>query len=143
MTDAWLDKELKDHKSRKEHYKFKKEEDIYTEINKNPEPLETLLNAELKEPFPKIDNVLDVPDYLFIEKTTAIPVYLEIKKWFLRITDVHQLIKYYIHLKEHGKLFKLVILCEGLDPIRKDILDKLGIRVLLLNEIPFEVTTKK
>ena len=120
---------------------MKKEEDIYNEINKNPTLLESLINAKLKTTFPQLDNVGDVPDYLFIENDTLIPIYLEVKRWFLRISDIQQLIKYHIHLKEQKRPFKLVILCEGMDSLRKEILDKLEIRTVLLKDIEIEIRT--
>ena len=120
---------------------MKKEEDIYNEINKNPTLLESLINAKLEMPFPKLNNVGDVQDYLFIENDTLIPIYVEVKRWFLRITDIQQLIKYYIHLTEFGLPFELVILCEGMDPLREEILNKLGIKIILLKDIGIEIRT--
>lgn len=63
-------------------------------------------------------------------------VYVEVKNWFLKIKDVLQVIRYYIHIKEHRLLgknsFRFIVICEGLSKTRNDLLEKLGIEVWLL-----------
>lgn len=71
------------------------------------------------------------PDYLFYDYEKGLFVYLEVKPWNLRIKDVLQVIKYFLHIQEHAQgRHGVAILCRDVDSrIRREILEKIGIRV--------------
>lgn len=76
-------------------------------------------------------------DYLAKEIFTETPILIEVKNWFATINDIQQLIKYYIHATErYGKnKFKLLLYTGGIDPTRREILEKIGIEVYLTKDV--------
>jgi len=76
------------------------EADLYTMIEKG---YIKIPNLENPKHFPHFFNLKYLPDFLFTDTTTNEPVYLEVKPRFVTVSDMQQLIKYYIHLQEEGK----------------------------------------
>ena len=77
-----------------------------------------------------------VVDYKCIDKEKRI-VFIEVKNWFVRIRDMEQLLKYYTHactiLGED--CFSLVCIAAGIDGIREEILNRIGIEVVLTKDL--------
>ena len=65
------------------------------------------------------------------------PVLVEVKNWFVRIRDMQQLMKYYVHAVEKYGFdgFRLIVIAGGIEAPRRRILELLGIEVVLTREI--------
>lgn len=74
-------------------------------------------------------------DYLLYHGTR--PVLVEVKNWFLRIKDMQQILKYYVHAVErYGEdNFTLIVIAGGIEEPRRKILEKLGVRVVLTKNL--------
>jgi len=74
-------------------------------------------------------------DYLLYHGTR--PVLVEVKNWFLRIKDMQQILKYYVHAVErYGEdNFTLIVIAGGIEGPRRKILEKLGVKVVLTKNL--------
>jgi len=65
--------------------------------------------------------------------------FIEVKNWFVTIKDMEQFLKYFIHASEiYGENnFRLMVVAGGIEPLRKAILEKIGIQVVLTKDLVY------
>ena len=90
---------------------------------------------ELKKHHPNFQRQKAIPDFLFADKETGRDIYMEVKPWFLRISDIQQIVKYWIILRERHEEADLGVLCGGVSEERRELLRRLGIRIYLLKDV--------
>jgi len=90
---------------------------------------------ELKKHHPNFRRQKAIPDFLFVDKETGRDIYIEVKPWFLSISDIQQIIKYWIIIHERHEEADLGVLCGGVSEERKELLQRLGIRIYLLKDV--------
>jgi len=76
-----------------------------------------------------------IPDFLFVDKETGRKVYIEVKPWFLSISNIQQIVKYWIIIRERHKEADLGVLCGGVSEVRRELLRRLDIRIYLLKDV--------
>jgi len=116
---------------------FKNEKELYRFLDAElfqEKPLNLFLN--IKDPRLIIRQFEFAPgcfiDYAVFTRSHFIFLF-EVKNWFVRIKDMEQLLKYYIHaIEQYGEnRFSLTVIVGGIEKPRKQILEKLGIKILL------------
>jgi len=90
---------------------------------------------ELKKHHPCFQRQKAIPDFLFADKEKGRDIYMEVKPWFLRISDIQQIVKYWIILRERHEEADLGVLCGGVSEERRELLQRLGIRIYLLKDV--------
>jgi len=112
-----------------------KEKDVYEAIENRKLLLPGL---SLEHRVTEFFRLKERPDYLFLDINTGRKVFLEVKPWELRIRDMEQLLRYYIHIQEEGRgEYDLAVLCYTIKENRRKILEKLGIRVYTFEDCIF------
>ena len=90
---------------------------------------------ELKKHHPNFRRQKAIPDFLFVDKETGRDIYIEVKPWFLSISDIQQIVKYWIIIHERHKEADLGVLCGGVSEVRRELLRRLDIRIYLLKDV--------
>jgi len=64
-------------------------------------------------------------------------IFVEVKNWFVTIKDMEQFLKYFVHASElYGENnFRLQVIAGGIEPLRRKILEKVGIQVVLTKDL--------
>ena len=86
---------------------------------------------------PRFQKENAIPDFLFVEEKTGRKVYVEVKPWFLSVSDIQQIVKYWIVIRERHEEADLGVLCGGVSEERRELLQRLGIRIYLLKDVVF------
>ena len=81
---------------------------------------------------PRFQQENAIPDFLFLDKKTRRKVYVEVKPWFLSVSDIQQIVKYWMHEEAD-----LGVLCGGVSEEREELLRRLGIRIYLLKDVVY------
>ena len=92
---------------------------------------------EFKKYHPRLREENAIPDFLFVDKKTGRKVYVEVKPWFLSVSDIQQIVKYWIIIHERHEEADLGVLCGGVSEEREELLRRLGIRIYLLKDVIF------
>jgi len=90
---------------------------------------------ELKKHHPNFRWQKAIPDFLFADKETGRKVYVEVKPWFLSVSDIQQIVKYWIAIHERHEEADLAVLCGGVSEERRELLQRLEIRIYLLKDV--------
>jgi len=101
-----------------------------------------IINGEVKiqglkfvKHHPRFQQENAIPDFLFLDKKTGRKVYVEVKPWFLSVSDIQQIVKYWIVIHERHEEADLAVLCGGVSEEREELLRRLEIRIYLLKEV--------
>ena len=86
---------------------------------------------------PRFQQENAIPDFLFLDEKTRRKVYVEVKPWFLSVSDIQQIVKYWIVIHERHEEADLGVLCGGVSEEREELLRRLGIRIYLLKDVVF------
>ena len=90
---------------------------------------------ELKKHHPSFQRQKAIPDFLFVDKETGRDIYMEVKPWFLSISDIQQIVYYWVILRERHEEADLAVLCGGVSEERRELLRRLEIRIYLLKDV--------
>jgi len=94
--------------------------------------------------FPQKDMYVDIkPQYPFAPSCKVDyfivgnpPTLIEVKNWFVTICDMQQIMKYYVHATErYPRGFVFILIVGGIEKNRRDILERLGIQIILSAEV--------
>ena len=86
---------------------------------------------------PRFQQENAIPDFLFLDEKAGRKVYVEVKPWFLSVSDIQQIVKYWIVIHERHEEADLGVLCGGVSEEREELLRRLGIRIYLLKDVVF------
>lgn len=81
-------------------------------------------------------------DYWAWDEHNSIPVLIEVKKWFVKIKHVEQIVKYLAHASGcYGgfpakKLtYRFILICGGVHEYLREILEWLGVEIILTRQL--------